>query len=90
MFVMNSFSKVTELKSFNFDIIDMCTHDSDCALPLKCCETLFTNYCCDMGGHTQRLKRRHIRFPNITIPPLPQIPQPSPVPVPIPIPIDPF
>ena len=61
-----------------------CTDDSDCELPFRCCENLFTNYCCTENGKGYNLRKRV--FPNITLPPV-QIPLPLPVPQPIPIPI---
>lgn len=67
----------------NFDSTEICQSDLDCHVPLKCCTGFFTKYCCDIGGHTQRLKKP-IRFPNITFPPMPQ-PMPQPIPIPIPV-----
>lgn len=72
---------------------DTCIYDSDCFIPYKCCEGLFTSFCCKYGGHGKRIPKSRLPFPNITLPPL-QIPnpfpQPQPVPqlIPIPIPID--
>lgn len=63
-----------------FDGVDLCTVDSDCELPERCCKGLMIRYCCDLGGHHQRLRRPSSLLPNITLPPLPGVPLPSPVP----------
>ena len=67
---------------------NLCEYNADCDLPQICCPGLFINYCCDIGGHMRRRRRRMTDLPNITfpIPLLKPVPAPLPVPVPIPVP----
>jgi hypothetical protein len=84
---INTTNVVQRIKKWNdFVNIEFCQEDVECEEPMRCCEGLFVDYCCDIRGFAQKRKRTQV-FPNITFPDVFPLPTPRPVPQPIPIPI---